>query len=63
MTDKEIILEAYADTLRRLYSVYFESTSVAKNQQQRTEAENAFRAGIKFARTIRDRAVAFAEAA
>ena len=57
MNDKDIIQQAYANTLERLFGVFFESSIVADTPKKKKQAEDAFTAGIQFARDVRDRAL------
>ena len=60
MTDKDIILQAYADTLHKMYTIFFDSTNVADTPAKRSQAETRFKAGVVSARAIRDRAIELA---
>lgn len=56
MSDQDIIHQAYAEALRGLFNLFFDSSTVAKNAEDRKKAEERFKAGVAAARKIRDRA-------
>ena len=58
MADPEIINEAYADTLKGLFSVFFDSSVTAKTPADQSQAEQQFQAGVHKAREVRDKAIA-----
>jgi hypothetical protein len=58
MTDSDIINEAYADTVKNLFSVFFDSSVIAKTPADQTQAEQQFQAGVRKAREVRDKAMA-----
>lgn len=58
MTDNDIINEAYADTLKSLFSVLFDSSVTAKTPADQSLAEQQFQAGVSKARAVRDKAIA-----
>ena len=60
MTDTDILLQAYAETLRNVYATFFDSSIVADTAKKRTQAEERFKAGVLNARAIRDRAILLA---
>ncbi len=57
MTDEEIIKEAYEDTVKNLFEVFFGACVIAKNKKTRNEAEERFMVGARTAREVRDRAL------
>ncbi len=58
MTDQEIIREAYAETLKKVFAAFFQSSLDAKNDQERSQAEERFQSGVHAARNVRDKAFA-----
>ena len=57
MNDTQIINDAYADAVRKLFAIFSDVTIIAKNAEERTLAEQRFHAGVQKAREIRDRAI------
>ena len=57
MNDTQIINDAYADAVRKLFAIFSDVTIIAKNAGERTLAEQRFQAGVQKAREIRDRAI------
>jgi len=59
MTDADIIQSAYADALKKLFSVYFEALATAAGDAAaEARAASDFGRGVAIARKARDRAAA-----
>jgi hypothetical protein len=58
MSDPDIIKQAYEDTIKKLYSVFYDASITAQDPNERQQAERRFKAGVALARTVRDRAIA-----
>jgi hypothetical protein len=58
MKDQDIILAAYQDTIKQVYTVFFNSCAAAETPQDQQQAEQLFVTGVTTARKIRDRALA-----
>ncbi len=58
MTDSDIINDAYADTLKNLFSVLFDASVTAKTPADQSLADQQFQAGVRKAREVRDKAIA-----
>lgn len=59
MSPDQLIQSAYEDTIKRLYATLFDSYAQSGGEQaQQQRADQAFTAGVGFARKSRDRAVA-----
>ena len=57
MTDQDIINQAYQASLNKLFAVFYDAYAVASTQDDKTQAEQRFQDGIKFARSVRDKAL------
>jgi len=58
-TERQIIEQAFEETIKNLFSVFFDSYTIAKGDPAgEQQAEATFRSGILHARHIRDRALA-----
>ena len=57
MTDKDIILDAYAEVIKEAFRVYFGALVGAKTAADKETAENKFKSGVAFARQTRDQAL------
>jgi hypothetical protein len=58
-SDQQIILSAYEDEIKELYSKLFQGyVESGGDAQQQKQAEQRFSAGVGLARITRDRAVA-----
>ncbi|MBK1815709.1 hypothetical protein JIN84_08780 [Luteolibacter yonseiensis] len=58
MAQEAIFNDAYEDTLKHLFKIFFEARLIAKNDTEREVAEDRFMTGARIARETRDRAVA-----
>lgn len=62
MQDSDLVIESYGDTVKSLFSVFFQNWIVAQAAADpaaaEKDAEDAFVKGIGTARTARDRAMA-----
>ena len=57
--DQKLIQSAYEDAIKKLYGTLFDNYSQSGGDQaQQQQADQAFSAGVGFARKSRDRAVA-----
>ena len=60
MNDQDVILEAYADSLKNLYNVLLDAFVEAhQDQKAQTLATQRFSAGLAVARKARDAALAY----
>jgi hypothetical protein len=57
MTDQDIINQAYQATLNKLFAVFFDAYAIASTPADKTQAEQRFQDGVKFARSARDKAI------
>ena len=60
MTDKDLIDQAYEETLKRLFDEFFNAYDLASNSTDSTEQSNAeqkFRARVKLAKTVKEKAL------
>lgn len=58
MNDAQIIQSAYADTLTKLFAVFFDTVAASGgNSTAAAEAADDFRKGIALARSARDQAL------
>ncbi len=57
MKDSEVIVQAYEDALKRLFSNLFDAYAVANNTNDQTLAEQRFQEGVRKARETRDKAI------
>ena len=58
MTDSDVVQAAYEETVKKLFSVFYESYVTASTQQEKQQAEQKFKKAVKNARDCRDRALA-----
>ena len=58
MNDQDIIKQAYADSLKKIYGVFFESYLAAQTDIDRDQAKQRFKSGVDLARKTRDVAIA-----
>ena len=59
MGDKDYIEEAYSDSIKQVFKVFFLGIANAGGDVQKEEvAERAFKVGVTLARKVRDRATA-----
>jgi len=58
MNDKDIINQAYEDTIKQLFTVLFDVSVVAQTPDAQSQAEQRFQAGVRKAREVRDKAIA-----
>ena len=59
MTESDLIKAAYAETIKNIYNVFFDSIAGASGDNvAESHAEQAFQRGIALARRVRDRALA-----
>ena len=58
MSDQQIITKAYEDTIQRVFTTFYQGYMLAKSDEEQRVAEQKFAVGIKFAREVRDRAIA-----
>lgn len=62
MSDTDIMQSAYAATLTKLFSVYFDALVSARGQTSaESQAADDFKSGLALARRARDQAVGFVE--
>ena len=57
MKDPDIVQEAYEETVKKLFSVFYDSYVAASTQQEKQQAEQRFKTAIKSARDCRNRAL------
>jgi len=57
MKDSDIIQEAYEETVKKLFSIFYDPYVGASTQQEKQQAEQRFKAALKSARDCRDRAL------
>jgi len=58
MNDSDLVVQAYEDTVRLLFSRLFDACVVAKDADEQAQAEQRFQTGVRKARETRDRAIA-----
>ena len=62
MQDSDLVIDSYGDTVKSLFSVFFQNWIVAQAAANpavaEKDAEDKFVKGIVTARTVRDRAIA-----
>ena len=59
MNDQDIIKQAYADCVKKLFGVFWEATIAAgEDQGAHNAAKQNFSNGLTLARSVRDRALA-----
>jgi hypothetical protein len=58
MKDSDIVQVAYEETVKKLFSVFYDSYVAASTQQEKEQAELRFKTAVKSARDCRDRALA-----
>ncbi len=59
MGDKDYIEEAYSDSIKQVFKVFFQGFANASGDTQKEEvADRAFKVGVVLARKVRDRATA-----
>lgn len=57
MKDPDIVQAAYEETVKELFSVFYDSYIAASTQQEKQQAEQRFKTAVKNARDCRDRAL------
>ena len=57
MSDKDAVLAAYADLVKKLSSIYLDAQMLAPDDAAKKEVDNKFKKGLAAARTARDRAL------
>ena len=58
MSDQQVISKCYEDTIQRVFTTFYQAYVIAKSDEEQRVAEQKFSVGIKFAREVRDRAIA-----
>ena len=56
MADKDLIDQAYEETLKRLFDEFFNAYDLASNSTEQNNAEQKFRARVKLAKTVKEQA-------
>jgi len=58
MSDKDYIEEAYSESIKQVFKVFFHAFANAGSNTEKEEvAERAFKVGVVLARRVRDRAL------
>ena len=56
--DSDVVQAAYEETLKKLFSVFWDSYVVASTPKEKELAEQRFKRAVRSARSCRDRALA-----
>ncbi len=57
MVDKDLIVQAYEETLKRLFDEFFNAYDLASNSTEESSAEQKFRARVELAKTVKEKAL------